>query len=602
MTLVAKIEKYSAIINFYYICKLSNFSLNDMDQERNSAAQGEIAPALDVVGVVQKFKELYSSENHDELYEKADQLKALFYKLLNEEKSDASQERLVYLEGLEVEFKELYSAYRSERNTIAQDMERQKEENYAAKLQIIEDLKALLEKAEDVNHTFPAFRELQNRWKSIDMVPQSKVKDLWETYQYHVEKFYDYIKINNEFRDMDFRKNLEAKQALCSKAEALAQEENVVSAFKELQKLHDEWKELGPVAKEHRESVWERFKSATTVVNKKHQAYFENLKEEQKNNLEAKVLLCEKAEEIAAENPVESNGWNVLSKKMDQLQESWKGIGFASRKENQKVYDRFRAACDKFYNAKREYYANFKNVMQDNLKLKEKLCEQAEALMESDDWKRATDQLIALQKQWKEIGPVARKQSDAVWKRFRSACDHFFDNKSRHFGKIDEQYGENLAMKQALIEEVKNYRIGDTREDDIRALRSFQNRWSEIGFVPFKDKERIQNEFNQALDVHFADLRSLDSEKKLDKFRKMVSEVKNSGKGGRGLRMEREKLLQKYRKIEQDIATLENNMGFFAKSKSADNMIADIQKKIHLLKDDLLKIEEKINIIDNQFE
>lgn len=602
MTLVAKIEKYSAIINFYYICKLSNFSLNDMDQERNSAAQGEIAPALDVVGVVQKFKELYSSENHDELYEKADQLKALFYKLLNEEKSDASQERLVYLEGLEVEFKELYSAYRSERNTIAQDMERQKEENYAAKLQIIEDLKALLEKAEDVNHTFPAFRELQNRWKSIDMVPQSKVKDLWETYQYHVEKFYDYIKINNEFRDMDFRKNLEAKQALCSKAEALAQEENVVSAFKELQKLHNEWKELGPVAKEHRESVWERFKSATTVVNKKHQAYFENLKEEQKNNLEAKVLLCEKAEEIAAENPVESNGWNVLSKKMDQLQESWKGIGFASRKENQKVYDRFRAACDKFYNAKREYYANFKNVMQDNLKLKEKLCEQAEALMESDDWKRATDQLIALQKQWKEIGPVARKQSDAVWKRFRSACDHFFDNKSRHFGKIDEQYGENLAMKQALIEEVKNYRIGDTREDDIRALRSFQNRWSEIGFVPFKDKERIQNEFNQALDVHFADLRSLDSEKKLDKFRKMVSEVKNSGKGGRGLRMEREKLLQKYRKIEQDIATLENNMGFFAKSKSADNMIADIQKKIHLLKDDLLKIEEKINIIDNQFE
>lgn len=602
MTLVAKIEKYSAIINFYYICKLSNFSLNDMDQERNSAAQGEIAPALDVVGVVQKFKELYSSENHDELYEKADQLKALFYKLLNEEKSDAPQERLVYLEGLEVEFKELYSAYRSERNTIAQDMERQKEENYAAKLQIIEDLKALLEKAEDVNHTFPAFRDLQNRWKSIDMVPQSKVKDLWETYQYHVEKFYDYIKINNEFRDMDFRKNLEAKQALCSKAEALAQEENVVSAFKELQKLHDEWKELGPVAKEHRESVWERFKSATTVVNKKHQAYFENLKEEQKNNLEAKVLLCEKAEEIAAENPVESNGWNVLSKKMDQLQESWKGIGFASRKENQKVYDRFRAACDKFYNAKREYYANFKNVMQDNLKLKEKLCEQAEALMESEDWKRATDQLIALQKQWKEIGPVARKQSDAVWKRFRSACDHFFDNKSRHFGKIDEQYGENLAMKQALIEEVKNYRIGDTREDDIRALRSFQNRWSEIGFVPFKDKERIQNEFNQALDVHFADLRSLDSEKKLDKFRKMVSEVKNSGKGGRGLRMEREKLLQKYRKIEQDIATLENNMGFFAKSKSADNMIADIQKKIHLLKDDLLKIEEKINIIDNQFE
>lgn len=555
-----------------------------------------------VVGVVQKFKELYDSENRQELYERGEQLKALFYKLLNEEKENAQQEQLDELAALEAGFKELYSKYKSDRQLHAQDIERMKEENYAAKMQIIEELKDLLGKVEDVNHTFPAFRDLQNRWKSIDMVPQAKAKDLWETYQYHVEKFYDYIKINNEFRDIDFKKNLEAKQQLCERAEALAYEQNIVAAFKELQKLHDEWKELGPVAKEYRESIWERFKAVTTEINKKHQHYFENLKEEQKKNLEAKTLLCERAEEIAGEMPQESNGWNTLSKKMDQLQEEWKNIGFAAKKENQKIYDRFRAACDKFYNAKREYYANFKNVMQDNLKLKENLCEQAEALMESEDWKKATDQLIALQKQWKEVGPVARKQSDAVWKRFREACDHFFDNKARHFDKMDEQYAGNLEMKLALIEEVKAYKVGATKEDDVKAMRDFQNRWSSIGFVPIKDKERIQKEFNAALDVHFSDIRSLESEKKLNKFRRMVTEVKNSGKGDRGLRMERERQLLKYRKLEQDIATLENNMGFFAKSKNADSMMADIRKKIEIAREELLKIEEKIKIIDNQFE
>jgi len=470
------------------------------------------------------------------------------------------------------------------------------------KMQIIEELKALLEKSEDVNHTFPEFRELQNRWRSIDMVPQAKAKDLWDTYQHYVEKFYDYIKINNEFRDMDFKKNLEAKTNLCERAEALENEPNVVNAFKELQKLHDEWKEIGPVAKEFRDSIWERFKAITSTINKKHQNHFEQLKEEQKKNLDAKVLLCEKAEEIAATVPQESGAWNALSKQMEGLQAQWKTVGFAAKKDNQKIYDRFREACDKFYNSKREYYANFKNVMQDNLKLKEDLCEKAEALMDSEDWKKATDQLILLQKQWKEVGPVARKQSDAVWKRFRAACDRFFDNKARHFDKVDEQYGENLALKQALIEEVKAYKVGDTREDDINAMREFQNRWNAIGFVPFKEKEKVQKEFNTAMDLHFADIRSLEGEKKLNKFRRMVAEVKNSGKGDRGLRFEREKLVLKYRKMEQDIATLENNMGFFARTKNADSMIADVKKKINIAREELARIEEKIKIIDNQFE
>ena len=583
-----------------------------MDKEKNSAAPVENDMVLEVVespdtvdfskldlnGIISKFNELLEDEDSQNLYNNAEVAKASFYKILNELKESGDKN---YTDE-ENAFKDLYAKYKQSRQVYMQNVEKVKEENYAQKLQIIEEIKALLEKSEDVNHTFPEFRELQNRWRGIDQVPQAKAKDLWDTYQHYVEKFYDYIKINNEFRDMDFKKNLEAKTALCERAEALAQEPNIVNAFKALQKLHDEWKEVGPVAKEHRDAIWERFKTITSAINKKHQNFFEQMKEEQKKNLEAKTLLCEKAEVIAQTVPSESSDWNSLSNEMEGLQAQWKNVGFAAKKDNQKIYDRFREACDKFYNSKREYYANFKNVMQDNLKLKEQLCEQAEALKESQDWKKATDQLIALQKQWKEIGPVARKQSDAVWKRFRAACDFFFENKSKHYDKVDETYGENLALKLALIDEVKAYKVGDTREEDINSMREFQNRWNAIGYVPYKDKERIQKEFNAAMDAHFADIRSLESEKKLNKFRRMVAEVKNSGKGERGLKFEREKLVLKYRKMEQDIATLENNMGFFSRSKNADSMIADIQKKIALAKEELARIEEKIKIIDNQFE
>lgn len=575
-----------------------------MALERNSAVANENDLTLDVVEILEKCKNFSDSANVEgsNLHEEMEHLKSQFYSVLNSQKENADSAKLEELSAVESQFKEIWSAYKSDRKVQMEDMEKAKEENYAAKLQIIEDLKNLLEKAEDVTHTFPEFRELQNRWKAIDAVPASKAKNLWETYQHYVEKFYDYIKINNEFRDIDFKKNLEAKTILCEKAEALANDANVVNAFKELQKLHESWKELGPVAKEFRESIWERFRTITSEINRKHQQYFEQLKVAQKKNLEDKEILCVKAEEIAQANPDSSGEWNKLSKRMDALQAQWKNVGFAAKKDNQKIYDRFRAACDAFYNAKREYYNNFKNVMSENLKLKEQLCEKAEALMSSEDWKKATDQFIALQKQWKEIGPVARKQSDAVWKRFRAACDAFFDNKSRHMDAEDVKFEENLVLKQALVSEVKEYRMCEEKDKNISAMRDFQNRWNAIGFVPFKEKERIQKEFNEAMDAHFADIRSLESEKKLNKFRRMVVEMKNSGKGDRGLRFEREKLLLKYRKMEQDIATLENNIGFFAKSKNADSMINDLEKKMAIAREELARIEEKINIIDTQFE
>ena len=285
---------------------------------------------------------------------------------------------------------------------------------------------------------------------------------------------------------------------------------------------------------------------------------------------------------------------------MEDLQTEWKKIGFAAKKDNQKIYDRFRAACDKFYNAKREYYLNFKSSMRENLAHKEELCEKAEALSSSEDWKGTTEKLIELQKEWKEIGPVARKQAELVWKRFRSACDIFFENKARYFGEQDAKYEENLAAKSALIEELRAYKVSDSKDDNIAAMKSFLARWNDIGFVPFKEKERIQKEWNEAMENHFADIRSLESEKKFSKFRRMVTEFRTSGKD-RALRSEREKLLQKYRKTEQEIDTLENNIGFFAKSKNADTLVAEVRKKIEQQKEELLRIEEKIKIIDNQF-
>jgi len=498
-------------------------------------------------------------------------------------------------------FKELYAKYKVERAGYTKEQEKGKEENLKLKLGIIDDINKLLEKAEDVNHTFPAFRELQAKWKALGAVPQEKAKDLWENYNHTIEKFYDYIKINNEFRDIDFKKNLEAKTELCKKAENLVNAKNVVNAFNELQKLHEEWKDLGPVAKDQREPIWERFKAATSLINKKHQEYFENLKEQQKKNLAGKNDLCDSAEKIAEEKPEESSQWNALSKKMEDLQAKWKTIGFASKKDNQKIYDRFRAACDKFYNAKRDYYAKFKDVMQENLKKKEDLCAEAEKLMASEDWKKTTDQLINLQKVWKSVGPVARKQSDVVWKRFRAACDAFFDKKAKHFGGEDEQFNENLTAKRALIEQIKAYVLKESKDANIAALREFQEKWNGIGFVPFKEKESIVKEYDEALNLNFKDLRDPEEEKKMSRLKRLITDAKSSGKGDRGIRFEREKLLAKFHKVESDISTLENNMGFLAKSKNADLIKEDIKKKIAAGKEELKQLENKIKMIDKNF-
>ena len=452
-----------------------------------------------------------------------------------------------------------------------------KEINYAAKVLIVEELKQLLEKAEDVSGTFQAVKELQARWKSIGVVPQAKVKDLLESYQYYVEKFYDYIKINKEFRDMDFRKNMEAKEALCIKAEELAQQENVVDAFKELQKLHEQWKEYGPVAKEFREQIWDRFKAATAVVNKKYQAFFEGIKEQQAENLAKKTVLCEKVEEIAAREVASSNDWNAFSKEIEELQKEWKTIGFASKKDNQKIYDRFRAACDDFYGRKRDFYTDYKDSMNANLEKKVALCEAAEALKTSTDWKKTTDQFISLQKQWKEIGAVPRKKSELLWKRFRAACDEFFAERDKQAKPENDFYG-NLKAKQAIIEEIKAYELkGDSSDQE--AMRQFQARWQEIGFVPFKEKEKVGQAYKEAISKKFP--------KEPRRGRGPVKTQKS----------EKEILIQKYNQLEQDVITYENNIGFFSMSKNSEPLIKQMQERIAQAKVELNDLAAQIRAL-----
>ena len=529
--------------------------------------------------LVSCFEALVGNEDRMRMSKEAEALKSAFYKRLQKEKADAG----ISVEtddnpfaSIEAGFKELYNKYRKERAEYNSQLEKEREDNLQKKEAVIADLKALLEKQEDVNATFPEFREIQNRWRAVGPVPAQSYRNINETYQLYVEQFYDMVKINRELRDLDFKKNLEAKEEFCQTAETLAESGNVIDAFRELQKLHEQWKEYGPVAKEFRESIWERFKAATAVINKKYQAHFEGLKEQQADNLAKKTALCEKVEEIAGREVANSNEWNAFSKEIEDIQKEWKGIGFASKKENQKIYDRFRAACDKFYERKRDFYSEYKDSINANLDKKIALCEAAEELKTSTDWKKATDQFISLQKQWKEIGAVPRKKSDQLWKRFRAACDEFFAERDKNAKPENDYYG-NLKAKQRLIEEIKAYELkGD--DSDLQAMHDFQKRWQEIGFVPFKEKDNVAKAYKEAC----------------AKF--PTGRPQRKGRAARPL-SEKEGLIQKYNALEQDVVTYENNIGFFSMSKSSEPLIKQMQERIAQAKEELKALAEQIRVL-----
>ena len=551
--------------------------------------------------LVKLFEELVQDEERMKKSKEAEAIKAAFYKRLQKEKAEAGYEA-PEVEAEEIEevqeavetavsenpfaeiergFKELYNTYRKERADYNKQLEKEREHNLALKEAVIADLKALLEKQEDVNATFPEFREIQNRWRAVGPVPAQSYRNINETYQLYVEQFYDMVKINRELRDLDFKKNLEAKEQFCELAEKLAENPNVIEAFKELQKLHEQWKEFGPVAKEFRDQVWDRFKAATAVINKKYQGFFESIKEQQAENFAKKSALCEKVEEIAEREVANSNEWNAFSKEIEEIQKEWKTIGFASKKENQKVYDRFRAACDKFYGRKREFYTDYKDSINANVEKKVALCEAAEALKSSTEWKKATDQFINLQKQWKEIGAVPRKKSEQLWKRFRAACDEFFAERDKNAKPENDFYG-NLKAKQRLIEEMNSYELkGD--DSDFAALQEFQKKWQEIGFVPFKEKDKVAQSYKDAV----------------ARFPHANRPARKGRGNSRPQLSEKDRLIQKYHALEQDIVTYENNIGFFAMSKNSEPLIKQMQERIAQAKEELKSLAEQIKAQEN---
>ena len=499
------------------------------------------------------------------------------------------------VDAAELRLKDLFREYRRRRDEFIANLDAEKEANLKIKLQIIDELKELVDSDETLNHTFNKFRELQARWKETGPVPQARVKDLWGTYNLHVENFYNFIKINKELRDLDLKKNYEQKVALCEQAEALVMEPSVVEAFHKLQKLHDEWRETGPVANEYKEALWERFKEASSRINKAHQEYFESLKAEQTRNLELKTGLCVAAEELAGQPLTTRKEWNRASERLLDIQKTWKTIGFAPKKENTRIYERFRAACDKFFEAKRNYYAGLKGEMEHNLQLKTELCETAESLMMSEEWKKTTDELIALQARWKQIGAVPRRYSDQIWKRFRAACDKFFGRKAEHFAGVDNEQEENLRRKLALLDEMA---AADVKGGGYEVIRDFQRRWGEIGFVPIRQKESLQKRYKAAVDALFETLRGSERERSMGRFREKVASIRAAG--GNRMRSERERLYNKVRQMEQDIALLENNIGFFAHSKNADALIADVRAKIARAKEELQATIEKVKLIDRE--
>lgn len=547
--------------------------------------------------VIKRLREI--NENACEAdKQEIDQLKQTFYKL---HKSDQEAERKAFIEKggnaedftptpnpLETLFKEIMGEIKEKRSALSAALEQEKEENLAKKLEILEKMKTLTESTEDTTAIYNEFKQLQQEWNDIKQVPSGRQNELWRSYQLYTEKFYDMVKLNNEFREYDFKKNLEQKTHLCEAAEKLAEETDVISAFHQLQKLHQEFRAIGPVAKELRESLWARFKAASTVINRRHQQHFEELKEKEQNNLDQKTVICEIVESMEYDTFTTFSDWEDKTQEILALQAKWKTIGYAPQKMNVKIFERFRSACDEFFHRKAAFYKSIKENMAKNLEKKRELCEKAEALKESTDWKATAELLTQLQKDWKNIGPVSKKHSDSIWKRFIGACDYFFEQKNKATSSQRSIEMENLAKKENIIQQLTELQESSNQEETTEKIRQLTKEWNEVGFVPFKDKDRIYKTYHALIDKFNLSA----AEKKLSNFKSSLNKETN-------LYREREKLMRTYEGLKNDIHTYENNLGFLSSSsKKGNNLVTDITRKIERLKADLNLVTKKIAAID----
>lgn len=537
-----------------------------------------------------------------------DGLKQMFYKLHNAE-IEASKKQFIENGGTaenfiiptdsqEEEFKRIMSVIKEKRGAANAELERQKEMNLQIKLSIIEELKDLIESPEDANKSYNEFKRLQQQWNEIKLVPAAKINELWKNYQLYVEKFYDLLKLNNEFREYDFKKNLEIKTHLCEAAEKLADEADVVSAFHQLQKLHQEFRDTGPVAKELRDEIWNRFKAASTIVNRHHQQHFEALKESEQHNLDQKTVICEIVEGIDYNELTSFASWENKTQEVIALQNKWKTIGFAPQKMNVKIFERFRKACDEFFQKKSEFFKTLKDNMSANLEKKRALCEKAEALKDSTDWKNTAEQLNKLQKEWKTIGPVAKKYSDAVWQRFINACDYFFEQKNLATSSQRSAEHENLSKKKAIIEQLNILCESAETEGTNQQVRALMKEWNSIGHVPFKEKDKIYKQYNNLLDKLFTRFNMQASSKKLNNFKSNINNIQEESP--QAIYREREKLNRIYENMKSELQTYENNLGFLtASSKKGSTLLTELNRKVEKLKSEIALVKEKIQVIDD---
>lgn len=582
--------------------------VSSMEEKANNDEGQMVNAALTKEEIIKRFEEILQNiENVGR--QDIEHLKQAFYKIRKHE-TDAARKAFVENGGdadafvpeadeYEQKFKELVSAIKEKRTEIAKAAEQLKEENLEKKNRIIEKIKEFISSGEDVNKYYNEFKQLRQEWNDIKLIPQEKATELWKNYQLYVERFYDLLKINNEFRTYDFKKNLELKTALCEAAEKLEEEPDVVSAFYQLQNLHHEFREIGPVAPEMREEIWGRFKKASTVINKKHQQHFEELKAKEQGNYEAKQAICEKIESIDCTALKTFADWDEKTNEVIALQSEWKTIGFAPQKLNVKIFERFRAACDAFFKAKSEFYKTIKTEKNENLQRKIALAERAEALKDSTDWKKTTEELTRLQKEWKTIGSVSKKYSDAVWNRFISACDYFFEQKKNMFAGQKSEEQANLAAKQELIEQIESIPEDADPAEALKTVKELQEKWNSIGFVPFKEKDKIYKRFIASVDKWYDSYRQGVSDRKISAFKDNIDRIASKdGNAVNGLYRERDKVVKMYESMKSELATYENNMSFLNVSSKNSSFMQEINKKIEKLKSDIKLAEEKLAAID----
>ncbi|MEX0987859.1 MAG: DUF349 domain-containing protein [Bacteroidales bacterium] len=558
--------------------------------------------------LVKVFGQLLNDKTFKELRSEVDEIQDVYSSKLEIELAK-KKEKFIAEGGSEPDFKpvndpvdkkmeELVEKYKSLKSEFNKHIEQEKDENLIAKQEILEEFRLLMEGQESFEHTFRKFKQLQKRWFNVGIIPKQNVKDLWNSYNFFVDKFNDYVKINKELRVMDLKKNLDQKILLCEKAESLALESNVPQAFKTLQKLHAQWREVGPVPREDKDTIWERFKAATSEINKAHQNLQIELKDSLVENLQLKMNLCEKAEAIAITEPNKHNEWVEKTNELLDIQKEWKTIGYAPKKDNNQIYQRFRKACDTFFEKKAKFYAATFEYQKENLEQKKEIIAAAEELKDNTDWKSTTDKLIELQKRWKEVGPIPRKESDKLWKKFRAECDHFFNKKSEFFSGKNESYEENLKAKEDLIAEMKEFEHGGNPREIRKALEEYQLRYNEIGFVPVESKDIVRDNFRDAMNAVIEKSVGDENEKSLIRYRIRIASILSNPRANNKLNFERDKLINKLQQLRNDIGVWENNIGFFKQTESAEDTISEFSDKIEDARNRINLLERKIKIID----